>query len=243
VEINCDLGESFGSWQMGQDAQLMPYIDMANIACGFHASDPQTMQQTIALAEQHNLSIGAHPSYPDLVGFGRRSMKIAPVELQALLQYQISALQGMAALQGLDVTYVKPHGALYNDMMKDLELFRTICQSVAAFSQNLVLVIQALPDNDRFIEIANTFELTLKFEAFADRNYQDNGLLIPRSQPNAVINDLSLIKHRCQELQNTGTIYSVNNKPLKMQIDTICVHGDHANAIEVARTVRQNLHA
>lgn len=243
MEINCDLGESFGSWQMGQDAQLMPYIDMANIACGFHASDPQTMQQTIALAEQHNLSIGAHPSYPDLVGFGRRSMKIAPVELQALLQYQISALQGMAALQGLDVTYVKPHGALYNDMMKDLELFRTICQSVAAFSQNLVLVIQALPDNDRFIEIANTFELTLKFEAFADRNYQDNGLLIPRSQPNAVINDLSLIKHRCQELQNTGTIYSVNNKPLKMQIDTICVHGDHANAIEVARTVRQNLHA
>jgi len=243
VKINCDLGESFGSWQMGQDAQLMPYIDMANIACGFHASDPQTMQQTIALAEQHNLSIGAHPSYPDLVGFGRRSMKIAPVELQALLQYQISALQGMAALQGLDVTYVKPHGALYNDMMKDLELFRTICQSVAAFSQNLVLVIQALPDNDRFIEIANTFELTLKFEAFADRNYQDNGLLVPRSQPNAVINDLSLIKHRCQELQNTGTIYSVNNKPLKMQVDTLCVHGDHANAIEVARTVRQNLHA
>ncbi|GLX87156.1 UPF0271 protein [Thalassotalea loyana] len=243
MKINCDLGESFGSWQMGQDAQLMPYIDMANIACGFHASDPQTMQQTIALAEQHNLSIGAHPSYPDLVGFGRRSMKIAPVELQALLQYQISALQGMAALQGLDVTYVKPHGALYNDMMKNLELFRTICQSVAAFSQNLELVIQALPDNDRFIEIANTFELTLKFEAFADRNYQDNGLLIPRSQPNAVINDLSLIKHRCQELQNTGTIYSVNNKPLKMQIDTLCVHGDHANAIEVARTVRQNLHA
>lgn len=243
MKINCDLGESFGSWQMGQDAQLMPYIDMANIACGFHASDPQTMQQTIALAEQHNLSIGAHPSYPDLVGFGRRSMKIAPVELQALLQYQISALQGMAALQGLDVTYVKPHGALYNDMMKDLELFRTICQSVAAFSQNLVLVIQALPDNDRFIEIANTFELTLKFEAFADRNYQDNGLLVPRSQPNAVINDLSLIKHRCQELQNTGTIYSVNNKPLKMQIDTLCVHGDHANAIEIARTVRQNLHA
>lgn len=243
MKINCDLGESFGSWQMGQDAQLMPYIDMANIACGFHASDPQTMQQTIALAEQHNLSIGAHPSYPDLVGFGRRSMKIAPVELQALLQYQISALQGMAALQGLDVTYVKPHGALYNDMMKDLELFRTICQSVAAFSQNLVLVIQALPDNDHFIEIANTFELTLKFEAFADRNYQDNGLLIPRSQPNAVINDLSLIKHRCQELQNTGTIYSVNNKPLKMQVDTLCVHGDHANAIEVARTVRQNLHA
>lgn len=243
MKINCDLGESFGSWQMGQDAQLMPYIDMANIACGFHASDPQTMQQTIALAEQHNLSIGAHPSYPDLVGFGRRSMKIAPVELQALLQYQISALQGMAALQGLDVTYVKPHGALYNDMMKDLELFRTICQSVAAFSQNLELVIQALPDNDRFIEIANTFELTLKFEAFADRNYQDNGLLIPRSQPNAVINDLSLIKHRCQELQNTGTIYSVNNKPLKMQIDTLCVHGDHANAIEIARTVRQNLHA
>lgn len=243
MKINCDLGESFGSWQMGQDAQLMPYIDMANIACGFHASDPQTMQQTIALAEQHNLSIGAHPSYPDLVGFGRRSMKIAPVELQALLQYQISALQGMAALQGLDVTYVKPHGALYNDMMKDLELFRTICQSVAAFSQNLVLVIQALPDNDRFIEIANTFELTLKFEAFADRNYQDNGLLIPRSHPNAVINDLSLIKHRCQELQNTGTIYSMNNKPLKMQVDTICVHGDHANAIEVARTVRQNLHA
>ena len=243
MKINCDLGESFGSWQMGQDAQLMPYIDMANIACGFHASDPQTMQQTIALAEQHNLSIGAHPSYPDLVGFGRRSMKIAPVELQALLQYQISALQGMSALQGLDVTYVKPHGALYNDMMKDLELFRTICQSVAAFSQNLVLVIQALPDNDRFIEIANTFELTLKFEAFADRNYQDNGLLIPRSHPNAVINDLSLIKHRCQELQNTGTIYSMNNKPLKMQVDTICVHGDHANAIEVARTVRQNLHA
>ncbi|QOL26082.1 5-oxoprolinase subunit PxpA [Thalassotalea sp. LPB0316] len=240
--INCDLGESFGQWQMGQDDKIMPLIDMANIACGFHASDPLTLQKTLALAKQHGVAIGAHPSYPDLVGFGRRSMALESQELKAVVQYQIAAIQGMAKLQGLSVSYVKPHGALYNDMMNNPHIFESLCQAIEQFPEPLKLVIQALSNVSAFVEIAEKYQIPLLFEAFADRHYQDNGLLVPRTQPNAVINELDLIKQRCQQLKSTGRIYSVNNQPLNMNIDTLCIHGDNPSAVQMAQLIRQQLH-
>ncbi len=243
MKINCDLGEGLGLWQMGQDEHIMPYIDMANIACGFHASDPVTIGTTLDLAKQHNLTIGAHPSYPDLVGFGRRSMQLSKLELIKTIQYQVSALFGMSQIHGLQMSYVKPHGALYNDMMKNVEIFESICQAIKEIPHKLTLVIQALPDNQAFIDLANKYQISLQFEAFMDRHYQDNGLLVPRTNANSSINELDLIKHRSQQLKTKGTIQSLNGVELDMKIDTLCIHGDHPLAIEIAKTVRQELNA
>lgn len=239
MKINCDLAESFGSWKMGQDDLVMPHIDMANIACGYHASDPSVIYKTLLLAKKHDVEIGAHPSYPDLVGFGRRSMVIEEAELIPLLQYQISAVKGMAEIQGLSLNYVKPHGALYNDMMKDLKVFDSICQAVSQISTSLDLVVQALPNIQDHQNIASKYQLSLRFEAFADRNYQDNGLLMPRSQANAVLECIDDIVERCRLLKQTGQLTSANQQPLAMQIDTLCIHGDHPKAAQIAEALRK----
>ncbi|WP_448550784.1 5-oxoprolinase subunit PxpA [Thalassotalea montiporae] len=234
IKLNCDLGESFGQWTMGRDEAVMPLIDEANIACGYHAGDPLVMQKTVALAVKHQVSIGAHPSYPDLQGFGRRSMAMTSEELIANLQYQLGALQGICQVNNATLAFVKPHGALYNDMMRDISLFATICQAISQFDLNLVLVIQALPDTSQWQAIAEQFQLTLRFEAFADRHYQDNGLLVPRSDANAVITDPEQVYKRISQLAATGQLLSINGKPLTLQVDTICVHSDTDNALEIA---------
>ena len=235
MKLNCDLGESFGLWKMGLDAQVMPHINLANIACGFHASDPLTMSKTLSLAKQHQVSIGAHPAYPDLVGFGRRSMACSSEELQALFVYQIGALQALAVTQGLTLSYVKPHGALYNDMMKDIKVFNGICQAISRYNNKLALMIQALPDTHQFQEVADRYGITLWFEAFADRNYQDNGLLVPRSQANAVITEPKAVLARCQTLLEHGHLLSENSNTIEMQVDTLCVHGDNPSAVDLVK--------
>ena len=237
MKLNCDLGEGFGSWKMGNDADIMPLIDQANIACGFHASDPLTMQKTIALAVANNVTIGAHPAYPDLVGFGRRSMAMSAQELAAIVQYQIAALNGLCHAQNTKVNYVKPHGALYNDMMKNDAIFHTLCKAIAALDSELVLVIQATVDNDKYAHIASSYQVKLWFEAFADRNYQDNGLLVPRTEKNAVINDVELIAKRVNTLNEHGYLLSENNRKLSMQVDTLCVHGDTENALDLVKSL------
>lgn len=240
--LNCDLGESFGHWSLGQDDKIMPYIDMANIACGFHASDPLTMQKTISLAIKHNVSIGAHPGYPDLVGFGRRSMHMSEDELISLIQVQIGALQALCQAQGSQVNYVKPHGALYNDMMKNLTIFTHICQAITTLDNKLPLVIQAIPDISAYETIAQRYDITLQFEGFADRNYQDDGRLVPREQPNAVISNIEDIKTRCEYLKNHKTLLSINNIPLTLKVDTLCIHGDTPNAVPIAEMLRTLFH-
>lgn len=237
MKLNCDLGESFGAWQMGNDAAIMPYIDQANIACGMHAGDPLIMQQTVALAIKHNVEIGAHPSYPDLQGFGRRSIQMEPQALQACIQYQLGALNGICLSQNTSVSFVKPHGALYNDMMRSLETFSVVCQAISEFDSALPLVIQALPDTSSFQNIANSFNITLRFEAFADRNYQDSGLLVARSEKNAVIHEPQQVLERLNILKSTGNIVSVNGKALDLVVDTLCVHGDTENALEMVKLI------
>lgn len=239
MRLNCDLGESFGSWQKGLDSEVMPYLDMANIACGFHAGDPSIMVKTVQLATANKVTIGAHPGYADLAGFGRRSIKYTDAELTALLQYQIGALQAICVSADTKVSYVKPHGALYNDMMKDIEMFETICRAITALKLNLSLVMQALPKPEPFINIAGKYQLPLLFEAFADRNYLDNGLLVPRQgheySEQAVLSDDNAVVERCQYLLKNNALTSVTGKNLNLHVDTLCVHGDNPAAVSLVK--------
>ena len=236
--LNCDLGESFGAWKMGLDDQVMPFIDQANIACGFHAGDPVVIKKNLLAAKRNNVVVGAHPSYPDINGFGRRSMKIPPVELIALLQYQIAALTGMASNLGVEVQYVKPHGALYNDMMADGHIRSAVMEAIAECHQPLAFMMQATPDAETHREEAKAFGLDLLFEAFADRCYDDNGALLARTKEGAVHSKDKMLEQVIQ-LQQQGTVTTVSGHSLALQADSLCVHGDNLAGVQAIEEIRQ----
>ncbi len=235
--LNCDLGESYGSWTMGMDAQVMPHIDQANIACGFHGGDPVTLRRTLALAAEHGVSVGAHPSYQDLVGFGRRSMVHSAEEIIACLHYQVAALEGMALSQGLTVAYVKPHGALYNDMMASGEVRSAIMHALAQYHRPLPLMLQATPAADAHRSEAGELGIELLFEAFADRCYDDDGSLLSRRKPGAV-HDRERMLSQVRQLQSEGTITTVSGRVLPLQADTLCVHGDNLEGVQAIQAIR-----
>jgi len=235
--LNCDLGESFGSWTMGMDAAVMPFIDQANIACGFHGGDPLVISNTLTLAKAQGVSVGAHPSYPDLVGFGRRSMNCSADEIKALISYQVAALDGMAASQGLELSYAKPHGALYNDMMAKDEVRHAIMDSMAAYHRPLRLMLQATPQADIHRAEASERGLELYFEAFADRCYDDDGRLLARSKVGAV-HSREKILAQVQQLNEQGTITTVSGHTLTLQADTLCVHGDNLEGVQAVEAIR-----
>lgn len=235
--LNCDLGECYGNWTMGVDAAVMPHIDQANIACGFHAGDPLTMRNTLALAAQHGVAIGAHPAYPDLVGFGRRSMSLSRAEIIANLHYQVAALEGMAQSLGLALTYVKPHGALYHDMMAYREVRTAILEALASYHRPLALIVQATAQTDVHRADADTAGVQLLFEAFADRCYDDDGSLLHRSQPGAVHNRERMLAQVAQ-LQRDNTVTTVNGKLIPLQVDTLCVHGDNPQGVQSIEAIR-----
>jgi UPF0271 protein len=235
--LNCDLGESYGSWTMGLDAEVMPHIDQANIACGFHGGDPVTLRRTLALAAEHKVSVGAHPAYPDLVGFGRRSMNLSAEEIIASLHYQVAALEGMALSQGLTIDYVKPHGALYNDMMANEEVRSAIMQALTAYHRPLPLVLQATPAAAQHGAEARAHGINVLFEAFADRCYDDDGSLLSRRKPGAV-HDRERMLAQVAQLQARGTIVTVNGKELSLQADTLCVHGDNIKGVQAIQAIR-----
>ena len=235
--LNCDLGESYGSWTMGQDAKAMANIDQANIACGFHAGDPLVMRNTLTLAKKHGVMIGAHPAYPDLVGFGRRTMNCSDAELQSLLHYQIAAIDGMAKSQGLDLAYVKPHGALYNDMMANAHIRASVMQAVASYHRPIRLMLQATAAWQEHKAEADALGLALYFEAFADRAYEDDGRLMARSKPGAVHNHDNMLA-QVNQLIADGTITSANGKVLELQVDSLCVHGDNDAGIAAIHEIR-----
>jgi UPF0271 protein len=236
--LNCDLGESFGAWTMGLDDQVMPFIDQANIACGFHAGDPVVIKKTLLAAKRNNVVVGAHPSYPDINGFGRRSMNIPPVELIALLQYQIAALTGMASNLGVEVQYVKPHGALYNDMMADGHIRSAVMEAIAECHQPLAFMMQATPDAETHREEAKAFGLDLLFEAFADRCYDDNGALLSRAKEGAVHSKDKMLEQVIQ-LQQQGTVTTVSGHSLALQADSLGVHGDNLAGVQAIEEIRQ----
>lgn len=241
MKLNCDLGESYGAWTMGQDELVMPWIDMANIACGFHASDPLTMHKTVAMALQHGVDIGAHPSYHDLVGFGRRSIAHTQDEIIALMLYQIGALEGICRAEGARLSYVKPHGALNNDMMKDAGLLGSVMESVARYRPNLALMIPVTQAHGEHQALANRIGVPLIFEAFADRAYDDRGHLVSRSQSGAVHHDAAIIVQQALSFANDGGVYSNSGTWLDLPASSLCVHGDNDHALAAVKAIRAAL--
>lgn len=235
--LNCDLGESYGSWTMGLDAEVMPHIHQANIACGFHGGDPLTIGKTLSLAARHGVKIGAHPAYPDLVGFGRRSMHLSSEEIIASMHYQVAALEGMALTRGLNLSYVKPHGALYNDMMASSEVRSAIMQAIASYHRPLTLMLQATPQASEHSAQANSLNVTLQFEAFADRCYDDDGKLLARSKPGAV-HDRERMLAQVAQLQSDKTVTTVSGNIISLQADTLCVHGDNPEGVQAIQAIR-----
>jgi len=239
--LNCDLGESYGYWQIVADPLVMPHIDMANIACGYHAGDPQVMQKTIALAKQYQVKIGAHPSYPDRQGFGRRSMQLAHDEIESLIIYQMGALAGMCKSQGCPVSYLKPHGALYNDMMKNDDVLCAIFSAMQKYDQTMPLLMMATSNNARFKQKAAEYGIGVMFEAFADRAYDDEGFLVSRKVDGAVLKKSDDILNRAMQLKTQGTIQSINGKTIRMEAETLCVHGDNEQAVNMIQSLKQCL--
>jgi UPF0271 protein len=235
--LNCDLGENAGSGHEGADAAVMPYIDQASIACGFHAGDPLTMRRTLVLAAQHGVAVGAHPAYPDREYFGRRSMQLDPEEIGANLHYQVAALEGMARSAGLSLTYVKPHGALYHDMMARAEVRGAVFQAMAYYHQPLKLMMQSTAHADTLEAEADASGVELLFEAFADRRYSDDGSLLPRDRVGAVLDRESMLVQVEQLLTDT-TVTSIGGRRLALRVDTICVHGDNPEAVNAVAAIR-----
>jgi UPF0271 protein len=240
IDLNSDLGESFGPWPMGQDAALMESISSANVACGFHAGDPGTMRATIALARTRGVAIGAHPGFPDLVGFGRREMKATPAEVEDFVLYQVSALAGMAAAQGARLQHVKAHGALYNLACRDRALADAIARAVAALDRSLILF--GLPGSE-LLRAGDAAGLSVAAEVFADRAYDPDGSLTSRAKPGSVIHDTPSVVERAIRMVKEKQVVAVDGSTIALQADTICLHGDTPGAAEHARAVRAGLEA
>jgi len=238
MKLNCDLGESFGSWTMGLDAQVMPYIDQANIACGFHAGDPLVMKRTLALAKENNVSVGAHPGYPDLVGFGRRSMNCSVEEIIAYVQYQVAAIDGVAKSIGLEVEYVKPHGALYNDMMVRKDVREAIFLALSNYYRPLKLMLQATSELEKHKIEAEQYNIEILSEAFADRCYDDNGKLLLRNKKGAVLNKERMLE-QVKQLKEQGCVTSINGKTITLNADSLCVHGDNVEGVHAIGAIRE----
>jgi len=236
--LNCDLGESFGSWTMGLDEAVFPHINQANIACGFHGGDPLVMMNTLKLAKKYGVMVGAHPAYPDLVGFGRRSMNCSEAEIIAFVLYQMSALDGLAKSQGMDMEYVKPHGALYNDMMAKAEVRSAIMKAVSQFHRPVKLMLQATQDFAQHEKQASDLGIELLFEAFADRCYADDGKLLSRALPGAVHKKEKMLA-QVKQLNEQGTITSVSGNTLIIKADSLCVHGDNMDGVNAIAEIKE----
>lgn len=238
IDLNADLGESFGAWTLGQDAQLMPLITSANVACGFHAGDPGTMRRTVRLARAHGVAVGAHPGFPDLGGFGRRDMELSPQEVEDLVLYQIGALAAIAQSEGVRLQHVKAHGALYNMACRDEALAEAIAKAVLAFDATLVLF--GLPGS-ALLQAGLDAGLSVAAEAFADRAYHADGSLAPRSEPGSVIHEVDAVVARVVQMVRDETVVTTDGTTLRFEADTLCLHGDTPGAALLAAAVRLGL--
>ena len=236
IDLNCDLGESFGAYTnlMQMDSLILPHITSANIACGFHAGDPVVIKKTVELAVKNGVALGAHPGLPDLQGFGRRNMKITPEEAESLVIYQVGALQAFAHSAGTELNHVKPHGALYNMAATDFELAKAIARGIKKCSSDLIFVCLY---GSCMVQAAEDENIKYACEVFADRAYQENGLLVPRSQPGAVITDETEAIARSIKMVTESKVTSITGKEISVQADTICVHGDNPKAVEFVKSI------
>ncbi len=238
INLNADLGEGFGTYRIGNDKMLLKVISSANVASGFHAGDPWVMTETLSMAREHGVSIGAHPSFPDLQGFGRRVMHILPRELKAMILYQIGALAGIARVEGLKVSHVKPHGALNNMACEDASIAQLIAEVIRDYDRDMILLAPALSE---LAKAGNAVDLPVALEVFADRAYTDTGHLVPRNQTGAVLQDPQDCVTNVIRMVEQGGIVSINGTCLPTQFHSICVHGDNKQAADSAAMVRQSL--
>jgi len=238
IDLNADVGESFGAYSLGHDADLVPLITSANVACGFHAGDPGVMRATVALARHHGVAVGAHPGFPDLLGFGRREMRATPREVEDAVAYQIGALAGIAATEGLRLQHVKAHGALYNMAVREAPLADAIAKATASVDRSLILL--GLPGS-QLVLAGRRAGLRTASEAFADRAYQPNGELVPRSQSGAVIEEADTVVSRAIMMAREHVVIAIDGTRVPIDVDTICVHGDTPGAAALARRIREAL--
>ena len=238
IDLNADLGESFGRYTLGMDDRLLPVISSASVACGFHASDPVVMEKTVLLARRANVAVGAHPGYPDLMGFGRRPMAVTPAEARAYVLYQLGALDAFLRPHGMKLRHVKPHSALYNAAAADPALARAVCEAVRDFDPSLVLYGLS---GSCLVRAAEDAGLAACSEVFADRAYEEDGTLVPRGKPGAVISDEQEAIRRVLRMVTEGRVAAVTGKDIPLRADTVCVHGDGEKAVLFAAAVRRAL--
>ena len=240
VDLNSDVGESFGAYTIGQDSIVLANVTSANVACGFHAGDPGVMRATVALAKQHGVAVGAHPGFPDLAGFGRRNLHATPREVEDFVTYQIGALAAIAGAQGVRLQHVKPHGALFNMAVRDAALADAIARATAAVDSSLILF--GLPRSE-LIRAGERARLRTASEVFADRAYEPDGTLVSRHVPGAVIHDGDIVEARVVRMARERCVEAVDGSVVKLDIDTICVHGDTRGAADLAARIRRSLEA
>lgn len=238
VDLNCDLGESFGAYTIGMDKEVLARVSSANVACGWHAGDPLVMERTVALAKENGVAVGAHPGYPDLMGFGRRNMALSPDEARTYVKYQLGALAAFTQSAGIPLQHVKLHGAFYNRAAADETLARAVCEGIAQVDKNLIVLALA---GSPMLDIARACGLRAASEVFADRAYNPDGSLVSRSLPGAVLHDRELATQRVVRMVKEGLVESIAGEDIPIRADSICVHGDNPEALAFVSDIRQKL--
>lgn len=240
VDLNSDLGESFGAYQMGRDSELIPLITSANVACGYHAGDPLVMEKTTQLIKEADIALGAHPGFPDLIGFGRRNLQVSPKEAVAYVTYQLGALEAFTRHHGLRLQHVKPHGALYNMAVQDQHLATAIAEAVARYDQELILLC---PGASELALAGQSAGLKIAREVFADRAYEKDGSLVARHKEGAMITDEQLALDRLIQMITKGSVQAIDGTTIPIQADSVCVHGDSPQALALVQSIRRRFQA
>ena len=241
IDLNSDVGESFGVYKLGLDEEVIPLISSANIACGFHAGDPAVMKRTISLAKENGVGAGAHPGFPDLIGFGRRNMDATLEEIKDYVTYQVGALQAFASAQGVRLQHVKPHGALYNMAVQNVEVWNAAAEAIAGLDRDLILVVLAGPNRSELEAIATRHSIRIAFEFFADRAYNPDGSLVSRREAGAVLHNSEEVAERVVKMVTEGMVLAIDGSEIRLEADTICVHGDNPEAVGLVKNIRESL--
>lgn len=241
IDLNSDVGESFGIYKLGLDEEVIPLISSANIACGYHAGDPSVMKRTVALAKKHGVGIGAHPGLPDIMGFGRRAMDATLEEIKGYMTYQIGALQAFAAAQNLKLQHVKPHGALYNMAVQDVSIWDAAAEVLGDINRDLILVVLAGPNRRECEAVGSRHGIRIAFEFFADRAYNPDGSLVSRREEGAVIRDHTIAAERVLKMVQEGRVTAKDGTEIELHADTVCVHGDNPAAVALVKNIREVL--
>jgi UPF0271 protein len=241
IDLNCDMGESFGAYKLGMDEKVIQYITSANIACGWHAGDPLVMDKTVKMAVEYGVGVGAHPGYPDLLGFGRRNMDCTPDEIRSYVAYQIGALQGFCKIHGTRLRHVKPHGALYLTAVVNEVVARAVAEAIVSVDPDLLYVALAGAKGEMMTRIGKDVGLKVVYEAFPDRAYTPEGNLVPRREPGAVIQEPQEVARRALRMATEGVVIAVDNTSIPIEAQTLCVHGDTPLAVDLVRNIHETL--